>query len=210
MGTLSSKGIFLPSAEQEMAWYILKFYIDSAEVAREPAEKSAGRGYRTPHNMMMERRVSRMSWNRLSSNKNHLFIFSLHCHLPPAICCFYFQLSWCPAVTILTTIDQTWWPNELSIHLPFGDIRSRCWSSRLPVRLHYNVAMSVHCHKSVTIQIWPLILPGCSKTPINQRPSLSTLLSTVTTSFASSLSFLLSTVIMSQVWFSLLSTFHCQ
>ena len=40
------------------------------------------------------------------------------------------------------------------------EIRSWCWQPNFPFGEHYIVAMSAHCHKSVPLLIWPLMLPG--------------------------------------------------
>ena len=53
------------------------------------------------------------------------------------------------------------------------DIRSWCWQPDLPVGQHYKVPMSVHCHKSVPVQIWPKMLLGrktTNKTNREERP----------------------------------------
>ena len=40
------------------------------------------------------------------------------------------------------------------------DTWSWCWWPGVPMRQHYKVTMSVHCHKSVPILIWPDMLLG--------------------------------------------------
>ena len=48
------------------------------------------------------------------------------------------------------------------------DGRSWCWRPGLPLMQHYKDAMSVHCQKSVSILIWPLMFLGCKTTTSKQ------------------------------------------
>ena len=50
------------------------------------------------------------------------------------------------------------------------DIRSWCWWPGLPVGQHYKVVLSVHCHTSGPLMIWPYMFPG-RKTPTTNQQS---------------------------------------
>ena len=50
-----------------------------------------------------------------------------------------------------------------------SDNRSWCLRPGVPVRQHYQVTMSVHCHKSVPILIWPYMLLRCKTITTNKN-----------------------------------------
>ena len=69
-----------------------------------------------------------------------------------------------PSQALLGQGKRTGWFNVRIMRL--GGISGN--GARFKVRQHYKVTMSVNCHKSVLILIWPQILPG-RKTPRNNQ-----------------------------------------
>ena len=51
------------------------------------------------------------------------------------------------------------WLAQCQDNVSEWDIRSWCWQPGLPVGWHYKV-MSIHCHKSILVLMWPYLLLG--------------------------------------------------
>ena len=62
------------------------------------------------------------------------------------------------------------WLTQFQDTLTEWDIRLSFWRPGLPVARYYKVIVSVHCHKSVPVLIWPKMMPGPKTPTTNQRP----------------------------------------